>query len=61
MQVGKSFRGALLWSVVVGLLSVVSGLVLSYVLGWATGGTIVLVAVAILLLVIACKEIFRKR
>jgi zinc transport system permease protein len=61
MQVGRSFRGALLWSLGIGLVSVVSGLVLSYVLGWATGGTIVLVAVAILLLVIAGKELSRKR
>lgn len=61
MQVGKSFRGALLWSLGIGLVAVVSGLVLSYVLGWASGGTIVLVAVGILLLVILAKEISRKR
>jgi zinc transport system permease protein len=61
MQVGTSFRKALLWSLGIGLVSVVSGLVLSYILGWASGGTIVLVAVAILLLVIVGKEAFRKR
>lgn len=61
MQVGKSFRGALLWSLGIGLVAVVSGLLLSTVLGWAPGGTIVLFAVGILLFVIFAKEISRKR
>lgn len=50
MQYGKGFRTTLLLSVFFSLLSVLSGLFISYYLGLASGGTIVVVALAIFLI-----------
>ncbi|WP_374712114.1 metal ABC transporter permease [Symbiobacterium terraclitae] len=57
LQVARSFRGALLLSVGFGLLSVLVGLSLAYLLDLAPGGTVVFTAVVILLLVTAYKRI----
>ncbi len=57
LQLARSFRSALIWSVLVGLVSVVLGLVLSYALDLAPGGTVVLTAVGILLLVVGYKRV----
>lgn len=57
LQLARSFRGAFLWSVAVGLISVVTGLLLSYWLNPPPGGTVVLTAVGILMLVLAYKRI----
>jgi zinc transport system permease protein len=57
LQLARSFRGALLWSVLVGLVSVIGGLFVAYYLDLAPGGTIVLTAVSILLTVVGYKRI----
>lgn len=57
LQLARSFKGALLWSVAVGVLSVLIGLVLSYILDLAPGGTVVLTAVAILLVALGYKRL----
>jgi zinc transport system permease protein len=49
MQFSRSFRQTLLLSVVISLVSVVAGLFVSYYLDLASGGTIVLVALAMFL------------
>lgn len=46
MQVGRSFRETMVVSVVVSLLAVFLGLTISYVLGLPSGGTVVVVALA---------------
>lgn len=57
LQLAHSFKGALLWSIAVGVVSVSTGLVASYYLNLAPGGTVVLTAVGILLLVVGYKRI----
>ncbi len=49
MQVSKSFKGTILSSMIIGIISVILGLFLSYYLNIAPGGTIVLVNVLIFL------------
>lgn len=57
LQLARSFRGALGLSVVSGILSVLLGLTASFYLNIAPGGTVVLTAVGILLLVLLYKRI----
>ncbi|MBI5787653.1 MAG: metal ABC transporter permease [Candidatus Schekmanbacteria bacterium] len=57
IQFRCSFRETLLLSILFSLLSVVSGLFLSYYLGWASGGTIVIVALLIFLLSLVAEKI----
>ncbi|WP_109473527.1 metal ABC transporter permease [Ornithinimicrobium cavernae] len=52
-QVARSFRSATLWAVLFGMLSAVGGVVTSFYADTAAGGTIVLLAIAIFLLVAA--------
>lgn len=59
LQFTNSFRQTLIWSVIFSQLAVLSGLFSAYYLDWASGGTIVLVSVVILLLVLAFKRITR--
>lgn len=59
LQLASSFRQALFLSVLLAELSVLSGLVAAFYLDWASGGTIILVSVLILLLVIGGKRLFR--
>lgn len=47
MQYGKSFFKTLLISIFISIFSVMSGLFSAYYLGWASGGTITLTAIAI--------------
>ncbi|MBA1334561.1 MAG: Zinc ABC transporter, permease protein ZnuB [Firmicutes bacterium] len=60
LQVAKSFKQAALLSVVIAELSVVSGIIISYYMELASGGTIVLLSVIILLLVIGFKGVMQK-
>lgn len=60
LQMAKSFKQAALLSVVIAELSVVSGIIISYYMELASGGTIVLLSVIILLLVIGFKGIMQK-
>lgn len=57
LQLARSFRSALLWAVLFGLLSVTTGLILSYVWNLAPGGMVVLTAVLILVLVVGYKRL----
>ncbi|WP_089965356.1 metal ABC transporter permease [Lihuaxuella thermophila] len=64
LQFTASFRQTIVWSVLFSELAVLSGLFAAYYLNWASGGTIVLVSIAILLLVLLIKRIhflFRNR
>ncbi|HEY8342932.1 MAG TPA: metal ABC transporter permease [Calditerricola sp.] len=57
LQVARSFKQVFLYAVGFSELSVLGGLVLSYVLDLATGGVIVLLAAAILCLVLVAKRL----
>lgn len=57
LQVARSFRGALLWSVALGVVSVLTGITLAYFLNLAPGGTVALTAVGLLLLVVGYKRV----
>lgn len=57
IQLAKSFRGAMIYSIVFGELAVVIGLVSAYHLDIAPGGTIVITSIVILLVVLAWKKI----
>ncbi|USG65951.1 metal ABC transporter permease [Brevibacillus ruminantium] len=57
LQIAKSFRQTILYAILFAEISVLSGLYFAYLLDWASGGTIVLVAVFILLLVLGMKKI----
>ncbi|TCS83103.1 metal ABC transporter permease [Tepidibacillus fermentans] len=58
LQIANSFRKAYFYSILFSLLSVILGIVFSYLFDLATGGTIVLTSIAILLVVIIGKRIF---
>ncbi|MGE5672420.1 MAG: metal ABC transporter permease [Mycobacterium leprae] len=57
LQVARSFRSAFLWSIAVGLVSVVAGLLVASAWNLAPGGAIVLSAVLILLVVVGYKRL----
>lgn len=59
LQLARSFRGALVWSILVGVVSSLTGLIAAYYLDLAPGGTVVLTAVLILLLVVGFKRLRR--
>jgi zinc transport system permease protein len=56
LQVARSFKGALIWAITFGLISVVVGLWLSFALDLMPGGTIVLTAVLLLFCVLGYKK-----
>ncbi|MBA4494163.1 metal ABC transporter permease [Paenactinomyces guangxiensis] len=58
LQFTNSFRQTIVWSVIFSQLAVLSGLFAAYYLDWASGGTIVLVSILILLLVLVIKRIY---
>mgnify|MGYP001245879015 CR=1 FL=1 len=58
LQVARSFSQTLVYAVVFAESAVLGGLVLSYYLDWASGGTIVLFSVIILCLVLLVKKRF---
>ena len=57
IQVAKSYRGALVYSVVFGEIAVIIGLISAFYLDIAPGGTIVVTSVFILLLVLLWKKV----
>jgi zinc transport system permease protein len=59
LQLASSFRNTLIWSVIFSELAVFAGLTAAYYLDWASGGTIVLVSVAILISVLTVKRLTR--
>ncbi len=60
MQLAKSYRQTLLYSVVFALIFTVSGLFISFYANFKPGGTIVLVGVLVLISVICYKNVLRK-
>jgi zinc transport system permease protein len=56
IRIAKGFKQAIGYSILFGELSVIVGLLLSYQLDLAPGGTIVMLAVFILLIVIMWKK-----
>lgn len=58
LQLARSFRGALIISIIVGVMEVLAGLVLSFYLDTAPGGTIVLTGVTFLIIILAFKNLF---
>lgn len=61
IRVAKGFKQTIILSVVFGEISVIIGLVLSYYLDLAPGGTIVILAILILLFAIGWKNVRRGR
>ncbi len=59
LQFTNSFRQTLIWSIIFSQLAVFSGLFAAYYLDWASGGTIVLVSILILLIVLFVKKMAR--
>ncbi len=57
IQLAKSFKGAMIYSIIFGELAVIIGLVSAYYLDIAPGGTIVITSIVILLVVLAWKKI----
>lgn len=57
LQIAGSFRQAILYAILFAETSVLSGLYFAYLLDWASGGTIVLMAVLMLLAVLASKKL----
>lgn len=58
LQIAKSFKSAILYSNIFGFISVISGLVVSFYLDLAPGGSIVVISLIILIAVILIKRIF---
>lgn len=57
IQLAKSFKGAMIYSILFGETAVIIGLVSAFYLDIAPGGTIVVTSIAILLVVLAWKRI----
>jgi zinc transport system permease protein len=57
LQLGVGFKKTLLWAEVFSLIATVGGLFLSYVLDWASGGTIVLLALALFIVAVGVKKL----
>jgi zinc transport system permease protein len=57
LQIARSFKQATLLSVIFAEISVISGIIISYYLELASGGTIVLLSVLLLILVLSIKSI----
>ncbi|MCI1209744.1 MAG: metal ABC transporter permease [Treponema sp.] len=60
MQVAKSFKGTILWSITFSLIDIVSGLFLSYLFNVAPGGFTALLSALLLLVIIGIKVIRQK-
>lgn len=61
IQLAKSFKGALVYSIVIGELSVIIGLFAAFHLDIAPGGTIVITSIVILLLVLGWTKLKGKQ
>lgn len=57
MQIAKSFKQTLVYSVICSLISVMSGLIISYYFDLASGGTIVVTALVIFCICLAVKKL----
>ncbi|MER2088474.1 MAG: metal ABC transporter permease [Sporosarcina sp.] len=61
IQLAKSFKGAMIYSIVFGELAVIIGLITAYHLDIAPGGTIVITSILILLVVLGWKKVQGRR
>jgi zinc transport system permease protein len=59
LQLGRGFFATLLWSVAFSMVSLTTGLALSYYLDLPPGGTIVLAAVGVFLIVLAVRSVLQ--
>ena len=59
MMLGKGFKKTLLISIFIAIISVIGGILISYVMNLAPGGTIVIISVGIFLTVICIKHSFK--
>jgi zinc transport system permease protein len=59
MMLGKGFEKTLLMSIFIAIVSVIGGILISYVMNLAPGGTIVIISVGIFLTVICIKHSFK--
>ena len=59
MMLGKGFKKTLLISILIAIISVIGGILISYVMNLAPGGTIVIISVGIFLTVICIKHSFK--
>jgi zinc transport system permease protein len=57
MMFGKGFKKTMMISIIIGVSSVLGGIVISYILNLAPGGTIVILSIAILLGTVGAKSI----
>ncbi|GEB34055.1 MULTISPECIES: metal ABC transporter permease [Brevibacillus] len=57
LQIARSFRQTIFFSILFAEISVLSGLYFAYLFDWASGGTIVLMAVLIMLIVLGVKKL----
>jgi zinc transport system permease protein len=60
MMFGKGFKKTALISIIIAVSSVIGGIVISYVMNLAPGGTIVIMSIAILLGIIGTKSILKR-
>ena len=61
MQIAKSFKGAMIYSIIFGEIAVIIGLFSAFHLNIAPGGTIVVTSILLLLLVLSWKKIRSNR
>lgn len=61
IRIAKGFKQTIFYSILFGEISVLGGLISSYYLDWAPGGTIVVIAIMILIITIAFKKIYTAR
>ena len=61
MQIAKSFKGAMIYSIIFGEIAVIIGLFSAYHLNIAPGGTIVVTSILLLLIVLSWKKIRSNR
>lgn len=59
LQLRRSFKTTLILSIIFGFIDIIVGLFLSYFINSAPGGTIALTSVAVLLIVLLSKKIFK--
>ncbi|MHB9095657.1 MAG: metal ABC transporter permease, partial [Eubacteriales bacterium] len=60
MQIAKSYRQTLIYSVILALFFTVSGLYISFYANFKPGGSIVLVGVLVLMLILAVKNVLQR-
>ncbi|MFC7392039.1 metal ABC transporter permease [Scopulibacillus cellulosilyticus] len=57
MQLAKSFKQVFIYSIIFAEFDILSGLVISYNFNWSTGGTIVVIAFLVFMIVLLIKKI----